>query len=510
MEPQTVLIAGPTAEAARAAPAPGAANPLFPVFLKLEQLRVLLVGGGEVGLEKLTAMLRNSPAAAVTVVAPAIRPEIRALTLAHPRLQLRERPYSVTDLVGHDLVMIATNDKELNRHIKADATRQRLLANVADTPAECDFYLGAIVQKGDLKIAISTNGKSPTVAKRLREVLTDALPAELHDLLQQMAVIRDRLKGDFAYKVQTLNTVTAGLAADPAYEPPAVVKWRRLAVGALVAFGLLLLYTVGTAYFTPQQALALAGRMPPVFYKFILIGFVAQLIDGLLGMGYGVVTAISLMSLNLNPAAVSASIHTAEMFSSGASGYHHYRFGNVNKRLFRALLIPGVLGSVAGALLLTYAGEHYAGYVKPLLAVYLLLLGIRIISKAFRKAADRRKKVKNAGWLAGAGGFLDSFGGGGWGPLVTSTLIAKGRTPQYVIGSVNLTEFFVTFASALTFFATLGVTHWEIVLGLILGGVAAAPFAARLAGRVPVRWMFVGVGLMVIVWSLWTLGKVSW
>ena len=182
-------------------------------------------------------MLRNSPAAAVTVVAPAIRPEIRALTLAHPRLQLRERPYSVTDLVGHDLVMIATNDKELNRHIKADATRQRLLANVADTPAECDFYLGAIVQKGDLKIAISTNGKSPTVAKRLREVLTDALPAELHDLLQQMAVIRDRLKGDFAYKVQTLNTVTAGLAADPTYEPPAVVKWRRLAVAALVALG---------------------------------------------------------------------------------------------------------------------------------------------------------------------------------------------------------------------------------------------------------------------------------
>ena len=196
MEPQTAPIAGPTPAADH--PAPAAANPLFPVFLKLEQLRVLLVGGGEVGLEKLTAMLRNSPAAAVTVVAPAIRPEIRALTLAHPRLQLRERPYSVTDLVGHDLVMIATNNKELNRHIKADATRQRLLANVADTPAECDFYLGAIVQKGDLKIAISTNGKSPTVAKRLREVLTDALPAELHDLLQQMAVIRDRLKGDFA------------------------------------------------------------------------------------------------------------------------------------------------------------------------------------------------------------------------------------------------------------------------------------------------------------------------
>ena len=506
MEPQTALIVGPTTEAAAPVAPTAAANTLFPVFLKLEQLRVLLVGGGEVGLEKLTAMLRNSPAAAITVVDLVIRPEIRALAVQHPGVQLRERPYSPTDLVGHDLVMIATADKALNRSIKADATRQRLLANVADTPAECDFYLGSVVQKGDLKIGISTNGKSPTVAKRLREVLTDTLPAELNDVLQQMATIRDRLKGDFASKVQALNTVTAGLAADPAYQPPGVVKWRRIATAALVAFGLLLAYTVTSYYIPPQQMLTTLGS-GSVIYKFIFIGFVAQLIDGLLGMGYGVITAISLMSLNLNPAAVSASIHTAEMFSSGASGYHHYRFGNVNKRLFRALLIPGVLGSIAGALLLSYAGEHYQGYVKPVLAVYLLLLGIRIITKAFKKAADRRKKVKNVGWLAGAGGFLDSFGGGGWGPLVTSTLIAKGRTPQYVIGSVNLTEFFVTFASALTFFATLGVTHWQIVLGLILGGVAAAPFAARLAGRVPIRWMFVGVGLMVIFWSLWTLRK---
>nr|WP_262890938.1 sulfite exporter TauE/SafE family protein [Hymenobacter luteus] len=244
-----------------------------------------------------------------------------------------------------------------------------------------------------------------------------------------------------------------------------------------------------------------------MFWLFVAIGFGAQLIDGLLGMGYGVVTAISLMSLNIAPAAVSASIHTAEMFASGASGYHHYRFGNVNKRLFKVLLIPGVLGAITGAYLLSKFGETYAGYVKPLLAAYLLLLGIRIISKAFTKQAAR-KKHKKLGLLAAAGGFLDSFGGGGWGPLVTSTLIAGGRTPQYVIGSVSVTEFFVTFASAVTFFATLGISHWQIILGLIVGGVAASPLAARLAGRIPVRWMLVGVGLMVIVWSLWALRKV--
>ncbi|MBC6610176.1 sulfite exporter TauE/SafE family protein [Hymenobacter sp. BT507] len=298
----------------------------------------------------------------------------------------------------------------------------------------------------------------------------------------------------------------------PAYMPPepapptGMAWWRRLVLGAL-AIGVLLLVLHFSATYFAQQSVWTFLSTSKTFYVFVAIGFGAQLIDGLLGMGYGVVTAISLMSMNLNPAAVSASIHTAEMFASGASGYSHYKAGNVNRRLFKALLIPGILGSVSGALLLTYFGEHYANWIKPVLAVYLLLLGVRIISKAFKQAADRRKKVKHAGWLAGAGGFLDSFGGGGWGPLVTSTLIANGRTPQYVIGSVSLTEFFVTFASALTFFATLGVTHWQIVLGLIVGGVTAAPFAARLAGRIPVRGMFIGVGLMVIFWSLWTLRK---
>ena len=248
-------------------------------------------------------------------------------------------------------------------------------------------------------------------------------------------------------------------------------------------------------------------RSSGTFYTFVAVGFLAQMVDGMLGMGYGVVSAISLMSLGLSPVSVSASIHTAEVFASGASGYHHYRFGNVNKRLFRVLLLPGIAGSVSGALLLAHFGETYAGYIKPILAVYLLFLGLRIIAKAFRKVSQQRTKVKNAGWLAGAGGFLDSFGGGGWGPLVTSTLIANGRTPQYVIGTVSLVEFFVTFASAFTFFTILGISHWQIVLGLIVGGVAAAPIAARLAGRLPTRWMFVGVGLMVIVWSLWALRK---
>ncbi|MBH8568445.1 TSUP family transporter [Microvirga sp. STS02] len=482
------------------------ANNLFPIFLKLENLRVLLVGGGNVGLEKLGAILRNSPATAVTVVAPHILPELRELAARHPKVQLHQRPYQDRDLDDKDLLFLATDDVALHRYIGAAAAARQLLTNVADTPELCDFYLSSVLQKGDLKIAISTNGKSPTVGKRLREVLAEVLPAELASVLGQMTIIRSQLKGDFAEKVKSLNAVTAELAHGPAYETPATAYWRRVATGALITFAVFIFINILSYYFTPAQAWQLV-RSSGTFYTFVAVGFLAQMVDGMLGMGYGVVSAISLMSLGLSPVSVSASIHTAEVFASGASGYNHYRFGNVNKRLFRVLLLPGIAGSVSGALLLSHFGETYAGYVKPILAVYLLFLGLRIITKAFQKAAKKRKKVKNAGWLAGAGGFLDSFGGGGWGPLVTSTLITNGRTPRYVIGTVSLVEFFVTFASAFTFFTILGISHWQIVLGLIVGGVAAAPIAARLAGRLPTRWMFVGVGLMVIVWSLWALRK---
>ena len=238
----------------------------------------------------------------------------------------------------------------------------------------------------------------------------------------------------------------------------------------------------------------------------ILAGFLAQLVDGALGMGYGVTCTTVLLSIGINLPAISGSIHTAEMFSSAASGYSHYRFGNVNKKLFKVLLIPGILGAVIGAWLLSKFGDQYAGYIRPFLATYTLILGTKILITAFRKK-KKPTKVKHAGWLAGAGGFLDSFGGGGWGPLVTSTLISKGRTPRYVIGTVSITEFFVTLASAITFFTFIGLSHWQVILGLIIGGVAGAPIAARLSGKLPLKTMFIGVGSMVIIWSLRILFK---
>lgn len=239
----------------------------------------------------------------------------------------------------------------------------------------------------------------------------------------------------------------------------------------------------------------------------LLAGFLAQMVDGALGMGYGVTSATIMLSAGVNPAAISGSIHTAEMFASGASGYSHYKFGNVNKKLFKALLIPGVIGAILGAILLTKLGETHIEYIRPILAVYTLFLGIRILISAFRKQRPQ-KKFKRYGALAGAGGFLDSFGGGGWGPIVTTTLITKGRSPKYVIGSVSLTEFFVTLASAFTFFTMLGVSHWQTILGLVIGGFVAAPFAAKLAGRLPKKTSFILLGALVIFWSIKILIKI--
>ncbi len=491
-------------------------NTLFPIFLKLEQLDTLIVGGGYVGLEKITAVLRNSPNAQVTLVGREIRPDLRAFVEDFPQVILLEKSFEPTDLAGKQLVIAATDDKELHREIRRLAHERCILVNVADTPAECDFYLGSVVQKGDLKLAISTNGKSPTIAKRLRETLTEVLPNELHDLLQHMPAIRQKLSGDFSEKVRSLNALTASLVAGE--EVLAAVmphqnlerigdrKWRRIATTMMAAFGMLLIINVISFYVPIATWPGHIASIDPQFWMFVAVGFGAQLVDGLLGMGYGVVTQIFLMSVGVPLAAVSSSIHTAEVFTAGASGYSHYRFGNVNRRLVRALLVPGVVGAIMGAALLAWLGEEYARYIRPVLAVYTLLLGFRILSRAFVKRKTR-KKIKKLGGLAWVGGFLDSFGGGGWGPLVTSTLIAKGKTPQYVIGSVSLTEFFVTLASAITFFSFIGLSHWIVIAGLILGGVAAAPLGARLAGKLPTRVMFVLVGVIVVIWSVRVLWK---
>lgn len=187
-------------------------NTLFPIFLKLHQLHLLIVGGGNVGLEKLEAVLKSSPAAEVTLVAGEIRrPEILEIAEHHPNLEVMIRPFAMSDLNDKDVVILATDNRTLHEEIKQETRKRHLLTNVADTPDLCDFYLCSIVKKGDMKIGVSTNGKSPTLAKRMREYLTETLPDSdsVQTLLDNLKAVRDKLGGDFDYKVQKLNEITS-------------------------------------------------------------------------------------------------------------------------------------------------------------------------------------------------------------------------------------------------------------------------------------------------------------
>ena len=233
------------------------------------------------------------------------------------------------------------------------------------------------------------------------------------------------------------------------------------------------------------------------FALFVLAGFLAQMIDGTLSMGYGVSATTLLLSFGLPPAAASASVHTAEVVATAFSAYNHWRVGNVIASFVRKLLIPGVIGAVVGAYILT----HVPGdVIKPFVAAYLVVMGIVILVKAFRR---RREEESHAHIvpLGFAGGFLDSIGGGGWGPIVAGTLVARGNPPRTTIGSVAFAEFFVTLAASATLLLTIGVSNWLPILGLAIGSAIAAPIAARLTGRIPAKPLMIAVGVLVILLS---------
>ena len=236
---------------------------------------------------------------------------------------------------------------------------------------------------------------------------------------------------------------------------------------------------------------------------YIAIGFAAQLIDGALGMAYGVTASTLLLGLGVPPAVSSATVHAAECFTTGTSAVSHHAFGNIDRQLFRRLLLPGVLGAAAGAYLLSSIDGDA---LKPWIAGYLLLMGMVILVKGFRDFPPRRV-TSHVAPLGFFGAMIDAIGGGGWGPIVASNLLARGNEFRVTVGSVSAVEFFVAMTASAVFLLTLGLGHWEIIVGLAIGGVIAAPFGGWLVKRVPPRPMLCFVGMLVMVLSLRTLLK---
>ncbi|MFY7668030.1 MAG: TSUP family transporter [Crocinitomicaceae bacterium] len=481
-------------------------NNLFPIFLKGNELRFLIVGGGEVALEKMTALFNNSPEAIVRVVAKEYSESTLEFLKSQSTVEIIHGAFEEKYLEGIQIMITALNDKELSAELKKVANAKGLLYNAADKPDYCDFYLGSVVQKGNLKLGISTNGKSPTMAKRIKELLNEVIPDEIDDSIENMQEIRGHIKGDFKQRILKLNKITSSLIKQKKrkwFE----LEWKKVIFSIL---GVLAIMLAGHAFFSlmPPKAIwtstvGLVDQLDSSFLYFMLGGFIAQMIDGALGMAYGLSATTFLMNYGVPISVASMSVHASEIFTSGVSGLMHLKFGNVHNRLFKAIVIPGVIGAILGAYVLTEF-EKYGSYIKPIVSVYTLFLGALIIYKVIRKNQNR-KKVKRAGLLATLGGFLDSIGGGGWGPVVSSTLIAHGKNPRLVVGSVNLAEFFVSLASSLTFITILGSSHWQTILGLILGGVCAAPIAAHLSKKLNVKAMMLFVGIVVIIISLRTI-----
>ncbi|MCU0339097.1 MAG: sulfite exporter TauE/SafE family protein [Spirosomaceae bacterium] len=372
----------------------------------------------------------------------------------HQNIYIHAETLETSPWQSLQVAVIATGDATEDRRLAAQARLQGLTVVLRDLPEESDFLF---IPKSDIFDREKDKNKKSTILYLLQGLLKP--------------IFRQRTRTEIAMNV------FAALAL--------------MFVGHLVF-----------SYFTLDR-LTLIGQSlslnEEIFY-FLLAGFVAQMIDGALGMAYGVTATTFLLTLGVPPSAVSASVHSSEIFTSGVSGYMHLKFGNVNSKLFKAVLIPGVIGAALGAYVLTSL-EQYAQFIKPIVAAYTLILGVLIVQKALRKRIVK-KQTKNVGWLALFGGTMDSIGGGGWGPIVSSTLIANGRHPKYTIGSVNLAEFFVSLASSVTFVMFIGFSHWQVIVGLILGGTVAAPIAARLSQRLPVKAMMIMVGIVVILVSL--------
>lgn len=273
---------------------------------------------------------------------------------------------------------------------------------------------------------------------------------------------------------------------------------------AILAIAVILLYNFG---YLDELGIILA-KDNYIFYWMILVGVFAEVVAGSMGMGYGVICTTTLLFLGIPPHAVSASIHSAESFTTAAGSISHIKLKNVSKSLVQKLAVPAIIGAIIGAVSLTYLGEYYSKITKTVISFYTLYLGIKIFSNAFKPKQDKSlKKKTNLTRLGVIGGFIDAFAGGGWGPLVTGTLIKNAFTPRFAVGSSTVAKFILTVTAAVTFFFTLGVQHWNIILGLLIGGIITAPFSAMLTAKLPVKSMFVVIGALVIVMSSITIFK---
>lgn len=284
--------------------------------------------------------------------------------------------------------------------------------------------------------------------------------------------------------------------------------WYLLAIGFVAILSMLIVVMIQTGVM--GSVISYLSQDNYIFYWMVLLGFLAEMIAGSMGMGYGSICTAVLLLLNVPPHISSASIHSAQTFTTAAGSISHYKLRNINFKMVRILAPYAVLGAVVGSLSLHLLDKNYNHLLKPLIALYTLGVGLNIFTKYFFNRNNKSlisSKRSNFPLLGIAGGFIDAFAGGGWGPLVTGSLIKNGRTPRYVVGTSTFVKFLLTTTSAITFFLSLDGHHWHIILGLLVGGVVTAPFSAMLTAKLPMRKMTLMISIIVIILSSISLYK---
>ena len=293
-------------------------------------------------------------------------------------------------------------------------------------------------------------------------------------------------------------------------QPLLFKRQKRNRLFLFLTFFLLLIITLYTIY-TAETFVPLRNYLAQdnyLFYWMILAGCGAEIVAGSMGMGYGVICATILLMMNVDPRAISGSIHASETITSAAGSISHFKLKNMDKELIKRLLVPAIIGTIFGALLLLYLGDEgsrWAKFTKPFIAIYTIILGVKILYNGFRgKVTNKEVKIVPLGLFAG---FVDAFTGGGWGPLVTSAFIKNGHTPRYVIGVSTFTNFAITVVSTLIFITVPEAINWRIALGLIIGGVLTAPVSASVTSKLHTRKIFFIIGALIILMGLATIYK---
>lgn len=499
-------------------------NKMHPFFLNLERIPLVIVGNSHFALEIVNQIWRNSISKDVRIFNSDFSQELLHFCGDKPHLVLIQKKLEEKDLKDFSLLIIATDDFEYEESLLKISQNKNVLVHVVGKTQISDFSLVSVLKKDFLKLGISSNYYSPEVRKRINRIIENSLPTDLDEFIEKLNFATKNPLMNKEEELKNLDRITAEYLekkektqlSDSEFENFSKVNKavRRRAniylgiIGSLLSIAILSFILFEFQLF-PTIAQFL-NQDHHLFYKMLGVGFFAEIVAGSMGMGYGVICTTILLMMNVAPPVVSSSIHSAESFTSLAGSISHFKLKNVNKKLVKALAIPAVFGAILGAVSLSYFGEHYVHFVKPIISLYTLYLGINILKNAFKKKEKKilkHKSGRNITTLGLLGGFVDSFAGGGWGPMVTGTLLKEGRTPRYVIGSSTMAKFILTVTSAFTFALTIGVQHWNIILGLLIGGIVTAPFSAMLTSRLPIKKMFVIIGFLIIIMSLLSIYK---